>query len=259
MTIQEKLKDVLKRYEYHLVLLPRPEIAPLQIMLKRDNGSLEIIGNLDELFVHTKQTPLPTIEKNEPLPQITADGGKSAKVGLTASLGKLFEWLKGALGGSVQYEASKEFHFSFDKLFRDHVKEAAILGWLGNATLNEDIKKVYENRLHKSEFYIINSVIKAKSIKAELKANSQGGADLKGKQEGVVDANLVANASSDAIQTLIADDGILRVFGFQALQLIYDGKNLVNSGIVGGGVVVRADEYAKLKGDTDESSIFDIQ
>ena len=241
--MNDTLRDKLEKLKYNLVLLPRPDIKPLQLLVLREDHTLEIIGEVKSIFRHKKGKKIINISQSE-MPDLAFELSKNNEVGAKTNLtfwSKIVGLFRGNVKGSISanYEGADKYTFDFKKIKKEAVYETEIIGFIKNSELNTDYEYL-KKKLLASQLYVIVRTIKAKSMLIEN--SKEKSTDLSAKLEHsthisseighghAIKASLGFSTNKEQREQIDGSDGIDRVFGFQAIRLIYENNELIDAG-----------------------------
>lgn len=216
----------LKEFGYNVVRLPKANIHPLQIVVKK-GGIFENIGTISTLLVKGGTIDEPKIAEDAPLASISKNrtNDMSSAIGLNI-LGDVL----GAMGGSkigldVQYTNARTIAFEFLDVMEDTIEIAELDQYLTDAEINP-FSKHLRKLLESDDIYIITSTIKSDkiSVTGTSKDNKTVDVDVPAIKE-IVGGKVKVDASSNKDSKVIFQGNIPLVFGFKAVRLSYeDGK-----------------------------------
>lgn len=216
--------SVLKSKGYNVVQLPRVDLLPTQLLVAKGN-KLQRLGELLSVFVADPDgPPVPTIKPDRPGPNIS--GTKSAD--LDAGFGlNLLGGLISALGGSTlalntAYSRARTVQFEFAATIENSAELALIDQFLAGSRINPFARAVAE-MLEADKVYVVTSTLKANTINVTAKdASKQSiGLDLPVIQNAIGgNLKVTGNAADDSVVSF--QGAVPLVFGFQAVQLVFD-------------------------------------
>ncbi|WP_316738369.1 S8 family peptidase [Pedobacter aquatilis] len=243
MTCSDQSLKYLKEFGYNVVRLPRADIQPLQLFMKKGK-ILEPIGELADLLISGGNISLPSVKVNEPTANISGQrtGNLDAGVGLSILSNLIGAMGGGKIGLEAQYNKASKIVFQFEDVLTDSVPIIQLDKFLTDAGPDPFSKHILK-LLNDGEIYIISSVIKSRKFSTE--AQDSKGAKLN------IDATAVkeilgpkvgVNASSSGTSAISFEGSTELVFGFKAIQLIYEeGKYLAFKPVKDGGLAANLD------------------
>src|SRR5262249_52769234 len=146
--------DLLTAYGYNVVRLPKADIRPLQILVRRGR-ELDRLGELTTLLRVGTNVPVPPIEQDVPAASISGQRTSDLKLGIGLSvLGNVLA----AMGGSklrldVEYKQARTVAFEFPDVLEDKVEVAKLDQYLADADVDPFSRYVAE-LLEASELYV---------------------------------------------------------------------------------------------------------
>jgi hypothetical protein len=148
----------------------------------------------------------------------------SAGVALTL-LGSVINALGGNLGIQASYSQARTATIAFDDVLEDRVNAIDVDRDLGDADVDPfDITS--RKLLDADKLYVVTAVVK--STKMKITANDSNDAALKVDVPVVqqaVGANVTVSASNTSKTQISYEGKIPLVFGFQAIQLLFEGTD----------------------------------
>lgn len=214
----------IKSKGYNVVRLPRVDMAPTNLLVA--NGKvLQRLGDLLSVFVPDSDGPQPpAISPDRPGPNIA--GTKSAEIGLDIGL-NILGGLISALGGSqvginFAYKKASSVQFEFGSTLENSAQLAQIDAFLASASINQYARAVAQ-MLEADKVFVITSTLKSATLNVTAKGsgNTGLGLDIPVIQNAVGGNLKVTSASSD--NSVVTYQGsVPLVFGFQAVQLVFD-------------------------------------
>lgn len=216
--------SAIKSKGYNVVRLPRIDMAPTQLLVA--NGkTLQRLGDLLSVFVPDSDgPPPPPISADRPGPNI--QGTKSADIGLDIGL-NILGGLIAALGGSqigvnFAYKQARSVQFEFGSTLENSTQLAQIDAFLASAKINSFARAVAQ-MLEADKVFVVTSTLKSANLTVAAKdsQNHSLGLDMPVIQNAIGGNLKVTSASSD--NSVVTYQGsVPLVFGFQAVQLIFD-------------------------------------
>ena len=236
----------LKTFGYCVVLVPKEDVAPLQVMAKQ-KGVLMRLGDLKTLLVSGSNIPLPEIIKDKHAADISGQRTGEMKIGIGLSI---MGTLIGAMGGSeaglkAQYQQAKTSAFEFTEVLEDRVEILAIDQYLTDADVNPFSSYVAQ-LLEADELYITTATIKSKKFTVEAKkANGQALEVKLPEIQGMVGGDVSVSGQAEVTTKVTYEGKKHLVFGFQAVRLFYEEGRYTAFKLVEPGVALRGDEASE--------------
>ncbi len=238
----------LKKKGYNIVQLPRVDLLPTQLLVER-KGRLQRMGELASVFVVDPNGPgLPPIKPDKVGPNISGTQSADLDIGIGLNiLGGLISALGGStLGISYAYAKASTIQFEFSSTLETSTELALVDQFLFGSKINPYARAVAD-MLNDDKVYVVTSTLKSNKISVTAKDS--------GKQSIGIDLPVIQNAiganvkvgGNQASSGLVTFEGAVPlVFGFQAVQLVFDnGKyrtmKLVDAGTVVAEAIVRAE------------------
>lgn len=215
--------NALKSFGYLVVRLPKADTQPLQIV-QRNGKQLERLGAMTKLLTAGETIAVPKIASGTPVAPINGTRTGEMKIGLGLSiLGNII----GAMGGSnlgidVAYKNAKSAVFEFSDVTEDKVEVVELDQYLGDADINP--ANVFVSKLLEADsVYVITAVLKSTRFAFEAKASNGTDAAVSVPViQAAVGGNVKVTTANTAESKVTYEGKIPLVFGFQAVQLIFD-------------------------------------
>ncbi|MEJ7636533.1 MAG: hypothetical protein WKF75_00725 [Singulisphaera sp.] len=223
MWCKDPFLALLRDYGYNVVRLPRANIAPL-LILSRDGSDLGVLGGLASVVTSTQ--PLPTITADV---QATGISGSKAKTGgMEGSLGvTLLGNVIAAMGGpklglGAAYKQASTITFEFLDVKQDSIDITALDAYLSAGQVNPNSRAV-GRQLKENGIYVLTSTIKSQEILVRASSSSGGDVALDATQiQQIVGGKIKVEGEGKHASALVFKGEEYLVFGFQAVQLLYD-------------------------------------
>lgn len=241
LNCKDPLAETLKKYGYNLVLLPKDNITPLQLLVKEEKGPLAWVkgiftnpalnqanANLNEIFLPDSQA--------YPQPQaatVPSDFSKerSSDVGIEASVELMLNYLQipeekisqeDKLKIKAAFKSINDFTFAFDQSSSAvAVSTVTLDGFLRDAVLKDTVGHTFRDWLDHNQIYIITEVLKSNSF--SMKTSEQNEASLEAalpKIKAILDGKFKGHLEL-ANKTTIKHKGVQQlVFAVKAVKLI---------------------------------------
>ncbi len=211
----------MKRQGYCLVRMPRADLGPTQL-LAHTGKDFQELGRLGALFV-PGETPLPPIQANVPVVDLqgSATGRMGAGLGLSILSGVIQ-----ALGGSSAglegtYQRARRLVFTFREVLRDNMEIIALDQFLAQAELRP-LSTELGRMLDADELYVITAILKSRTLTVEAfgKDDAALAMEVPAVQQAV-GGKVNVSSEQAALSKVTYEGPVPLVFGFQAVQLIY--------------------------------------
>ncbi len=217
----------LKDRGYCVVRLPRSDLKPLNTLLRAGKKDLTRLGDLAAIMIKGANDLPPLSMDNVAPHQISGQKSSSVKVEIGINLlGNIIQALGGAnLNLSLGFSGTKSMIFKFENVLEDHIDLDRLDQYLSMSSIKPDQKAV-TSALIDDEVYVITSTIKtgAFAIQAKGDGNTSVGLDVPVIQQAA-SGSLKVDIAKAAEGTVTYEGKTPVVFGFQAVQLIYDEKD----------------------------------
>lgn len=224
MGCHESALDYLRSLGYNVVLLPKSDIAPLQLLSPAGRGTFDRFGQLDTVLVGDGSVGLPTVQTDLPAANIAGRSSSGLKLGIGLSvLGNIVAAMGGSpLGLEAAYQKAATVSFEFREVYEDRVQVAALDRYVAAADLDPYSRSAGQ-LLSASDLLVVTSTLKTATI--AVRASDRGDATLAldaPEIQGIVGAGVTVSRS-DSDTTMLSYSGpTALVFGFQAVRLHYD-------------------------------------
>lgn len=226
MKCSDPLVSMLKSYGYGLIALPKPDIAPLQILI-RNGRALERGGLLNDLFRDAPNVALPQISSDLPLVKELAHQktcGIQAKVALTLLERFLKSMSKGSSGLNgttleAAFQHAETIAFSFKDVLVNETNLLQLDSYIADARLNEHTAS-FRNLLDAGQVYIITATLKSNSFCTEItiKKGLSAGINIP-DIKGVVGAGISMGFDNEDKNKLVYESEKPLVFAFKAVKI----------------------------------------
>ncbi len=234
---KDPLADLLKEYGFNLILLPKSDIEPLQLLVK-DGNRLEKIGHLRDLFKRGENIPMPRKSKDIPLAkelQSRKSSGIKAEFGvsilsnflnsMTSKKPKPAEKKaepKTDMGGV--FETVDTFVFAYKNVLTSEISHIKLDQYIHDAELSETAKN-FVDKLKKNQVYVITAILKSNAFETEFTDKNNFGVKVSLPQiRKIVDPEISIGIDRELSNKMIYESEEHLVFGFKAVKIIYDKK-----------------------------------
>ena len=240
LNCKDPLVQMLKKYGYNLILLPKDSIKPLQLLVREEKGIFTWVKDifttptinqtnalLSEIFIPDSEAY--PIAQPAKIPNDFAKG-RSSDVGIDASVELMLNFLQipeekvteaDKLKIKAAFQSINNFSFAFDQNASTEVVSTLSLdGFLRDAVVRDTVGNSFRSWLDHSQIYIITEVLKSNSFSMKTSEEDKANLEvalpkikeiLKGKFKGHLE---LAN------ETTIKHKGEQQlVFGVKAVKL----------------------------------------
>lgn len=213
--------QLLRRRGYCLVRLPRADLRPAQV-LARMGKELQTIGELRTAFMQG-DAPLPPVHENVRVADL--QGSATGRLGAGLGLSILGDVIAALGGGTVglesAYQRARRFTFTFHEVLRDDIDLVLLDRFLATADLPPGSTSV-KRMLDADELYVITATLKTRSLSVEAQGEqgSKLAVDASAVQK-VVGGKVSVSGEQTALSKVTYEGPVPLVFGFQAVQLLY--------------------------------------
>jgi hypothetical protein len=240
----------LKTIGYNVVQLPRIDLRPGQLLMA-SGKRLQRLGELGSVFTRDPGDPPPptmSVDRPGPAIAITKSAAMDAGVGLNI-LGGLISALGGStLGLNLAYAKAKRIEMEYSGTLENNVEVALLDQFLAGASVNQ-FSKAAKQMLEKDMVYVVTSTLKAATLNVtatDSKKNSIG-IDVP-VLSNAIGGNLKVASSGEGSTKLTFKGGTPLVFGFQAIQLVFDNGVYTTFKPTGGGSVIAESIMSETEG-----------
>lgn len=240
MWCSDPFLNYLKSFGYCVVLLPRANVKPLQV-LSRQGGSLDQLGELTTLLVVGNTIPVPSLNENIRVAQISGQRTSDLSIGIGISiLGNILSAMGGSrLGIDTQYRQAKTLVFEFHDVLRDEIELLKLDQYLTNADVSP-FSHHAANLLVADQLYVTTATIKSNKFTVEAKRSNGTSLELKIPEiQEIVGSNVKVSGQTSTTSSLTYEGSTPLVFGFQAVQLFYNQGHYSRFELVRSGTSMR--------------------
>ena len=225
---------------YNVVQLPRVDLLPTHLLVAKGDR-LQRLGELLSVFVPAPGgAPTPPIKPDKPGPNISGTKTEQIDAGIGLNiLGGLISALGGStLGINLAFAKASTLQFEFSSTLENSTEVALVDQFISSSTVNPFARAVAE-MLNNDEVYVVTSTLKSAKIVVSAKDSSNRSIDI--------DLPVISNAIGGNIRvgheaagsSVVSFEGAIPlVFGFQAVQLIFDRGQYRTMKLVDAGGVV---------------------
>lgn len=211
---------------YTGLALPRHNVAPLDLLYMGDE-TWKRVARLDQVVAPGPGSALPEVTSGESA-RIGGTITRTMEAGFAAKLLTGILKLFGAKAGAeVKVSGVKEADVSFESVTLDEIAWPELDLYLGSGAVNTGARNMMI-ALNDDEFAVVTAVLRSPRMSITAGRKSEGSVsvdvpDVGGTVEAGVDVSRSSSSSSEV--TFAAKDGGPGIaFGFQALQLNYEGN-----------------------------------
>jgi len=223
MWCSDPFLNYLKSFGYCIVLLPRTNVKPLQVLSKQ-GGKLDQLGDLTTLLVAGDAIQLPPRSENIRVAQISGQRTSDLGIGISISiLGNILSAMGGSrLGIDSHYRQAKTAVFEFHDVLRDEIELLNLDQYLTNADINP-FSHHAANLLVSDQLYVTTATIKSSKLTIEAKRSDGTSLELNIPEiQEIVGGNVKVSGQATTTSRIIYEGNTPLVFGFQAVQLFYN-------------------------------------
>jgi hypothetical protein len=236
--------QLLRRRGYCLVRLPREDLRPAQV-LARMGKELQSIGGLGTTFI-SGGAPLPPVHADVRVAEL--QGNTTGRLGAGLGLSILGDIIRALGGGTVglesAYQRARRLTFTFHEVLRDQLDLVLLDRFLALAELPPGSPSV-KRMLDADELYVITATLKTRSLSVEalgahdstLEVDASAVRQVVGGQVGV-------SGAGTALSKVTYEGPVPLVFGFQAVQLLYQEGTFSALQSLGSGLSLEDEEEA---------------
>lgn len=224
MKCSDPLLTYLKGLGYNTVLIPRADIHPLQIA-EKDGNYLNQCGPLSDIFIASDSAPLPPI--NQDIAAASKVSGRrtgALKIGFGLDLMQNIFTAMGltSLDILTKYEQADTLAYTFHDVTSDAIDTTRLDLFLGAARINRKSQH-YRKLIYSDEAYVIVRTIKSKKFSVEAKKSDKTGLELSVPEiKGLVGGKINVSGQTTNSTNISYEGRTPLVFGFQAVQLVYE-------------------------------------
>ena len=235
MNCNDPLVAALKDVGYNVVRLPRADIAPLQILVRK-RSNLDFLGTLDKIIVGVR-APMPKLD--EPVTTVKGQSTRTGALDANLGLGILGSIIAGMTGQSIGlgagYKNSSALSFEFLDGRRDSIPIDELDRFLTAGRLDSGSRHL--SRLVESDrIYVVTATLKSNKIlvNSHRADGTSASADIP-LIKGVLAGTVKVGTQGDSSSALTYEGEKPLIFGFQATRILfrrgeYDGLEVVDPG-----------------------------
>lgn len=219
------LKSHLEEQGYLFVALPKPDLAPLQILTAFEGDLEEYGGKLLDLF-EPDEAPIPVRERN--LPEFSGQQllqtDWSSGADLLSGLFKIFRQKEDKLQASLSGMKGLLLSFAYENVEEELVNEQALENFLAGAIPKKEGFQRSVERLRDSELYVITRVLRSNRFTVTLDCQREDQGKLDAAVADIIDAHASIERKQGNSFSLITEGEQPFVFACRAAQVIYNKK-----------------------------------
>ena len=215
--------SLLKSFGYNVVLLPKADISPLQILTRKDK-ELHRLGELKTVFEAGPNIEAPKIKRDTVTAKLSGQKSGYLKCGLGLNfLGGILSAMGGSsIGLESEFNHVNAISFQYDDVLDDSIELASLDQYLTDADINP-FSTYVGALLESDDVYVINSTIKSKkfSVYPKVSNNTKFEPNIPVIQN-IVGGKLQVSKHDEKSFAVTFEGTDPLVFGFQATRLFYD-------------------------------------
>ena len=215
--------DFLQDQGYNMVALPKPDIAPLQLLSQEGAHVSSLESSLQELFI-ADVAPVPATIADTEVPNL--QGQKALTMGAKTGLNFLGNILKslnlGGLKTQSDFNDADKIVFSFENVKEDKIKLLALDNFISGSIPDEKQFKTYTDRLKNSELFVISAVLKCNAFSIEVLDQNNQKIDIESSLKGIIEGKADFERNKDNSFKIAHQSEKNLVFAFKAVQILYD-------------------------------------
>lgn len=241
MFCKDPLADLLKKYGYNLVMFPKPDIEPLEL-LEKNGKRLDRVGHIKSMFMKNeiamprkgRDIPLARELQNQKTETVKSNFGVSILRNFLSAMHNAKKVKqekndkdnndpKNSNFGGV-FDTVDSFIFTYRNVLENKVDLIRLDEFIHDAELNEKAKSTLD-KLKDSKLYVVVSTIKSNSFETEFYDSKKMGVSVGLPDvKKVVEADIAIEKESENSNKLVYECDTPLVFGFKAVRLIYEGN-----------------------------------
>jgi len=216
----------LSRIGYNLVTLPKTDIKPLALLYETDEGVSPVEAELSELFKNPDMV-LPPVKPN--IDTASIQGAAELDFDAKASVSML-DWLLeklnlGKMSGKVSVNENYTVTATYADVQEDKISLLDLDNFIKTSTPIVAKFSTFRQKLEHSELYVINAVLKSKTISVTIQGKNGLDIEADAKVKGILDANAsIARKANNAITVAYKNDTPV-IFAFKAQRIIYEKES----------------------------------
>jgi hypothetical protein len=222
MFCQESATSYLRALGYCVVRFPKSDVLPL-LLLAKSGRMLDRFGRLDTVLVGDGSVPLPQIQANLPVANISGRSSSALRLGIGLSiLGDVLSAMGASpLGLEAAYGKASRISFEFRDVVEDRVEVAALDRYLSAADLNTHTTNA-ARLLESDDLYVVTSTLKTDKVLVKAWDSHERAVDLDlSAVQQVVGGQIGVSVSGEQEQLITYAGPARLVFAFQACRVRY--------------------------------------
>jgi hypothetical protein len=217
----------LKDRGYCVVRMPRSDLKPLNTLWRAGKKDLTRLGDLSTILIKGAND-LPLLSTDNVAPhQISGQESSRVKMEIGINLlGNIIQALGGShLNLSLGFDKASSMTFKFENVLEDHIDLDRLDQYLSTSSVKPDQHAVTK-ALMDDEVYVITSILKTAAFTIQAKGDGNSSVGLEAPiLLRAASGNLKVDTGKAAEGIVVYEGKTPVVFGFQAVQLIYDEKS----------------------------------
>lgn len=227
MWCHEPFVDYLRDLGFHVILIPKADVTPLELLAK--NGPhVDRIGKLDSIL-EAPNKRLPKVKMNIQAANIAIRKVEHVRLNLGISiLDNIIAAMGGSrLGISGIYNQARTLSLEFDDVLEDRVDITSLDQYLAEADISRSSRYIAD-LLEADAVYIITATIKGRRITVEARAHDNTALALDVPiVQGTVGAGISVSKQAGSESRLTYEGKVPLVFGFKTQRLVYENNSYV--------------------------------
>lgn len=219
------LQSHLEEQGYLFVALPKPDLAPLQLLTEHNGHLEEYDGLMLDLF-EKDESPFPLKERQLPdfsgqhLLQTDWSGGAD----LLSGLFKFFRQKEDKLQASLSAMRGLVLSFAYENIEEERVSEQSLDNFLTGALPRKEGFQRSLERLRDGELFVLTSVLRSNQFTVTLDSQREDQSKLETAVADIVNAHASIERRQGNSFSLKADGEQSFVFACRAAQVLYNKK-----------------------------------
>nr|P0DV52.1 RecName: Full=Gasdermin bGSDM; Short=bGSDM; AltName: Full=Bacterial gasdermin; Contains: RecName: Full=Gasdermin bGSDM, N-terminus [unidentified prokaryotic organism] len=219
------LQSHLEEQGYLFVTLPKPDLAPLQLLTEYKGHLEEYDGSLLDLF-EPDGSPFPIRDRQLPnfSGQQLLQTDWSAGADLLHGLFKLFQQKEDKLKASLSGMKGLVLSFAYENIEEERVSEQALDNFLAGAMPKKEGFQRSVERLQDGELYVLTSVMRSNQFTVTIDCQREDQGKLEAAVAEIVDAHASIERKQSNSFSLQTEGEQAFVFACRAAQVLYNKK-----------------------------------
>ncbi len=223
MGCHDNALDYLHALGYNVVLLPKGDVAPLQLLSSAGRVTFDRFGDLGTVLIGNGTVGLPPVSAGVPAASFAGRSSSQLKLGIGLSvLGNVIAAMGGSpLGLETVYGTAAQVSFEFRDVFEDRVEVAALDRYVAAADV-DPFGVHAQHLLTAGDLLVVTSTLKTTTIAVRASDRAERGLTLEVPVvQDVVGAPITVGSIAEDTTVLTYTGPSPLVFGFQAVRLHY--------------------------------------